>query len=274
MDILVVGDCHGEKPEIPQKDYDLVLAVGDICGGTEEMRQHMFDSRGTDSEWYETIGEEKAREEVEKSLQEGKKILERLDELDAPVLVVPGNWDWNSEMYPEWDYLQGDAFADMVAEFGNVHMVDMESFDVGEIKVIGYGPCSSPELPQYEDDEPETPEEREEMKQEYREIKSRLQELLDDSDKPVVLVSHNVPQGTILDRIDNKDSPVHGRHYGSVIVRELLNHQNLFLSVAGHIHEGQGVEEVDGVTCMNTGLNNVAEIRVEEGKVESADFLH
>jgi Icc-related predicted phosphoesterase len=273
MDLLVVGDCHGQKPEIPDKNFDLVLAVGDICGGTEEMREYMFESRGEDEEWYEMMGEEKAREEAEKSLEEGREILEQLDGLEAPVLVVPGNWDWSPENYPDWDYLDSDLFADMVGEFEGVHLVDREIFDAGELDVVGYGPCSSPEVPQYEDDEPETDEELEEMKADYQETLEELQQLVDQSEKPIILLSHNVPQGTSLDEIDNEDSPVHGRHYGSLVVRELIRDENVFLCAAGHIHEGEGTEELDETLCVNTGLNNLVEIEVEDGEVEELEFL-
>ena len=52
MKILVVGDCHGRKPEIdkPAQEADLILATGDICGDSEEMREAMFESIDIDRE--------------------------------------------------------------------------------------------------------------------------------------------------------------------------------------------------------------------------------
>ncbi|MFB6199510.1 MAG: metallophosphoesterase, partial [Candidatus Nanohaloarchaea archaeon] len=75
MKILIIGDCHGEKPEIPDEEFDLVLAVGDFCGGNDEMRSAMFEAIDTGKEWYEIFGVEEAKEAVEESIEEGKEIL-------------------------------------------------------------------------------------------------------------------------------------------------------------------------------------------------------
>jgi hypothetical protein len=44
MKLLLVGDCHGELPDIPGEEFDAVLAVGDVCGGNDEARSAMFES--------------------------------------------------------------------------------------------------------------------------------------------------------------------------------------------------------------------------------------
>lgn len=80
-----------------------------------------------------------------------------------------------------------------------------------------------------------------------------------------ILLSHNAPHNTSLDRIDNEESPVHGRHYGSVIVRELIEKYSPDFSVAGHMHEAEGEEKVEGTQCLNTGLHNVWILDTEEG---------
>ena len=271
MKILVVGDCHGVKPDLPNREYDLVLAVGDICGGTEEMRQAMFGSKEGGEEWYSAMGEDKAREEVKRSLEDGREILDMLDGVDAPVYLVSGNWDWNQQMYPDWEFLQDQPFRSMVEEFGSVNLIDHQKAEISDYDIIGYGPVSAPEVPQYEDDSPEDEDELEEMRRDYRDTRKELRSLI--GDKPVILLSHDVPHDTSLDRIDNEDSPAHGRHYGSMVVRDLLEEEKVFLNIAGHIHEGKGTEEIDGVRCMNTGLNQLAEIVVEDGEVREMEFI-
>lgn len=263
MKALIIGDCHGELPDIPEDGFDLVLAVGDICGGTEEMRSAMFEAIESEKQWYEIFGEEEAKKEVKKSIEEGKKILEELDKLGVPVYIVPGNWDWTGEN-SDWDFLEGKGYSKYLSEFDNIKNLNFETIEFNDWKIIGYGPCSGPEIPQYEDDKPGSEEELEEMKEEYREKKEELEGLFT-SDKKTVFLSHNVPQDTSLDLIDDPDNPVHGRHYGSVIVRELINDYSPDFSIAGHMHEGEGREKVNSTKCLNTGINTVWVLDTDEG---------
>jgi Icc-related predicted phosphoesterase len=70
-----------------------------------------------------------------------------------------------------------------------------------------------------------------------------------------VFLSHNVPFDTELDRIRNEESPKHGRHYGSLVVRDVVQQRSLKLNVAGHMHEGEGRTRVGDTTCINTGIH-------------------
>lgn len=262
MKALIIGDCHGEMPDIPDEGFDLVLCVGDICGGTDEMRSTMFEAMDTEKEWYELFGEEEAEEAVESSIEEGKEILSELNSLGVPVFVVPGNWDWTGEN-SDWNFLDGKGYPEMLERFENIQDLNFGSEEIAGWNLIGYGPCSGPEVPQYEDDKPESEEEMEEIREEYEEKKERLQQLF--SDDKTILLSHNVPQGTSLDKIDNPDSPVDGRHYGSVIVRELIEEFSPEYSIAGHMHEGEGRQNLGETECLNTGLNTVWVLDTEEG---------
>jgi len=262
MKALIIGDCHGEMPEIPEEGFDLVLCVGDICGGTDEMRSTMFESMDTEEDWYELFGEEKAKEAVKSSIGDGKQILGELDSLGVPVFVVPGNWDWTGEN-SDWSFLEGKGYPQIIEEFENVHNLNFDSQEVEGWNFVGYGPCSGPEIPQYEDDKPESGEEMEEIRAEYEDKKQRLKESFKHG--KTVFLSHNVPQDTSLDLIDDEDNPVHGRHYGSVIVREMIEEFSPEYSIAGHMHEGEGREKVGDTECLNTGLNTVWVLDTEEG---------
>lgn len=250
-------------PEIPEEGFDLVLCVGDICGGTDEMRSAMFESMDTEKEWYEIFGEEEAKEAVEASIQEGREILRKLNSLEVPVFVVPGNWDWTGEN-SKWKFLEEIGWPYMLEGFENVYNLNFESKEVAGWNFVGYGPCSGPEIPQYEDDEPESEDEIEEMEKEYRDKKQRLAEKIKGCEN-LILLSHNVPHNTSLDEVDNPDNPVHGRHYGSVVVRELIEEYSPQYSIAGHMHEGDGKEKINQTKCLNTGLNTVWILDTEEG---------
>ncbi|MFB6208149.1 MAG: metallophosphoesterase [Candidatus Nanohaloarchaea archaeon] len=271
MKILVVGDCHGEKPEIPDEDFDYIIATGDVCGDSDEVRENMFRSIDEDEEWYDMMGREAAKKAVESSLREGREVLEHLSSKGVPVYLVPGNWDWTGEIYEDWNYLKKDRYRSIVKDFDNVHDVNFSSRTIDGHTLIGYGPCSGPEIPQYEDDKPEDEEELEGLKEEYRENKEELEKLFQ-SDEPIIFLSHNVPNNTSLDRIDNEDSPAHGRHYGSIIVRELVDEYQPVVSIAGHMHEGYGSERLGETLCINAGLNATVMLEIEDGEVKSAEF--
>jgi hypothetical protein len=110
MRLLLVGDCHGEVPDVPEEEFDVVLAVGDICGGDDEARSAMFESIGSDSEWHEIVGEQDAKEIVRESVEKGRQVLETLNSTGRPVLVVPGNWDWTGRIYDNWEFLEDNLF--------------------------------------------------------------------------------------------------------------------------------------------------------------------
>jgi Icc-related predicted phosphoesterase len=273
MEILVVGDCHGEKPEIEQaaEEADVILAVGDICGDSERMRESMFAAMNSGKEWYDVMGREDAKKAVQTSLAQGEKVLKYLNSFSKPVFVVPGNWDWDGRD-EAWEFLAENRFQDLIEKFPNIHNINREKFTDSDYSYIGYGPCSGPEIPQYEDDRPEDEGEMQEIKEEYRREKQSLEELFRDAEKPAVFLSHNVPHGTSLDRIENPDSPADGRHYGSIIVEELIEEYQPVLSVAGHIHEGYGHEKIGDTLAMNAGLKSCVSIALDGGKIRNVEF--
>jgi len=266
MQILVIGDCHGEMPEIPDSNFDLILAVGDICGGTDEMRKYMFEAIDSNQTWYELMGEEKAKKAVKASIREGHQILEKLDSLGVPVYAVPGNWDWSQENN-DWRFLEDKGFEKMLEKYENIQDINFETKDFEGVSFIGYGPCSGPEIPQYEDDKPETEEEMQNTKEEYQENKGKLETLFEESKNKVIFLSHNVPHGTELDMINNPDSPKHGRHYGSIIVKELVEQYQPVFNIAGHMHEAEGKETIDQTACVNTGIHNSLILDLENKEI-------
>ncbi len=272
MRVLVVGDCHGVKPSIDQEaeKADLILATGDICGDPADVRDAMFASKKNDQDWWRILGEQKAKEKIVESLEEGREVLEYLDLFGKPVFLVPGNWDWTGE--DSWEYLSENRFQEIVDGFSNVRNIDRELVSYNGFSFVGYGPCSAPEIPQYEDDKPDSDKDLEEIKQEYANTKETLQELFREDKNPVLFLSHNVPYDTSLDRIENPGSPVDGRHYGSLIVRELLEDFEPVLSLAGHIHEGYGRENVSETLAVNAGLESYVIIELGDGKIQNIEF--
>jgi Icc-related predicted phosphoesterase len=62
-----------------------------------------------------------------------------------------------------------------------------------------------------------------------------------------IFLSHSPPVNCTLDRTER------GEHVGSAAVRKWIERVRPRLFVCGHIHEAWGVEEVEGVPCLNAG---------------------
>jgi len=263
--LLIVGDCHGKIPDLPEEDFDAVLCVGDICGDDEGVRELMFEAAETGEEWYEALGEEEARESVESSLEEGREVLEYLSSFEKPVYVVPGNWDWTGEN-SEWEFLNGNRFQELLEDFEKVRNVNFNKYDLAGFVVIGYGPCPAPELPQYADN---IPDETGDLVRDYRESRMRLDQLFQQAEKPVIFLTHNPPFDTELDEVKEENEI---RHYGSLLVRDMVQRHRPVFTASGHIHESEGKYRLGDIICVNAGLESAATVELEDFEVEEIEF--
>lgn len=89
-----------------------------------------------------------------------------------------------------------------------------------------------------------------------------------------IFLSHSPPAETALDRTRR------GEHVGSVTVRHWLARIRPRLFVCGHIHEAWGIEEVEGVPCLNAGglgepYGRIIACRIDwEGGPRRIEILH
>ncbi len=93
-----------------------------------------------------------------------------------------------------------------------------------------------------------------------------LSESLHNSRIPVILVSHAPPHGTLLDRLRN------GRHVGSRAIRTIIEKHQPDLCIAGHIHEGKGVDTIGRTTVINPGMfrqGGWIDIRINTSYIEA-----
>jgi len=70
---------------------------------------------------------------------------------------------------------------------------------------------------------------------------------VENTDLPVVLVTHQPPYGTRVDAV----SP--DRHTGSRAIRHFIEQCQPILAVCGHIHEARGVDKINHTTLVNPG---------------------
>jgi hypothetical protein len=67
------------------------------------------------------------------------------------------------------------------------------------------------------------------------------------SDKPLILVSHQPPFGTLNDQV----SPL--RHVGSTSVRRFIEKHQPLICLTGHIHEGIAIDYIGKSVIVNPG---------------------
>jgi len=266
MRFLIVGDLHGKVPKIAAKDFDAIIAPGDFCSDGSKYYQFKalkLRMEGRQVEWEQLVGKRRAKQMIDKSVRDGRAILKKLNSFGKPVYVVPGNWDREED----WPKLKR----------GLKHIVDVHqrSVDAGELTIIGHGYISGPEYPPTKKLEGHYT--KQELKLKKREFDYQMKEfskLIKKSKKPVLLLSHNVPYNTPIDKIVNKDSPRNGQHLGSLIARRLIDQHHPLLCIGGHMHEHFRAIKMGKTTAINAGFGpdvNVL-LEIEKGKIKRKKF--
>lgn len=269
MKILVVGDLHGAIPKIPQIDFDAIIAVGDFCSGKgirevafrkikEELEAKKQGKKYT-KQWYDLIGKREAKKMIQGALSKGRKVLEYLNSFGVPVYVVPGNGDWYDNKRGDWGFVAKNHYVGLIEGLSNIVDVHNKVVNIGDYQIIGYGVCSAPEYPQEEDILKEYDDEK--LREKKKEFELQLKKtlgLFDKSKKPVIFLSHNSPYGTKLDKINNPGSPRNGKHFGSIVTKNIIEKYSPLICICGHIHENLGKEKIGETLAFNAGFGEEA----------------
>ena len=279
MKFLVVGDLHGNKPNIYYEGFDTIIAPGDFCSATTQ--KYMFQAlrerlkSGSKTNWYDLAGKRKARKLIKKSLSDGRKILEYLNSFGVPVYIVPGNREWTARKDSDWDFLKQDHYRALIKGLSNIVNVHHRIVGIRDYQIIGYGVSWGPEYPQYkEDSERLKPKELAKIKKEYKRGSKKVASLFESASKPVIFLSHNVPFNTTLDKITNKDSPRYGQHFGSLIAREMIERYQPLVCIGGHIHEHFAKCKLGKTTVINAGFGPYVNVWLElvKNRIKRLEF--
>ncbi|HUT80722.1 MAG TPA: metallophosphoesterase [Candidatus Bathyarchaeia archaeon] len=170
-----------------------------------------------------------------------KRILEDLSEIELPIFYVPGNMDPKDS-------------TDI--SFQNVHPLHGRIEYFQGYNFLGLGastptPFSTPfTMPESEVNDI---------------LENAKEQLL--SDDPLVLISHNPPYDTEADIVGSQ------KHVGSKSVREFIEKEKPIAILCGHIHESQAICEIQNTLCVNPGAGahrNAAIIELEKSESGSA----
>jgi len=300
MKCLIIGDLHGKKPKIHFKNFDAIIAPGDFCSDTE-LRPYL-------KSWFEHINNPKIkvklysddfiRKYVGKrkwnrlnkiSLNNGRKILEFLNSLGKPVFLIPGNWDQSLGLSRVKNpgknkYNSGKRALDMmlgnetnkvlIKGLKNIYDCQFKLHKLPEFNIMGYGLTNFPEKDMLNRSKSVVKNDR--LRRTYEKISRRLgsQYRLRGKKNPTIFLSHNIPFGTKLDVILNKDSPLHKKHYGSTIARDFCIKYKPLICIGGHIHEHFGKDRIGKTVCVNAGFGPSVNTLLEivDGKIKQLKF--
>ena len=277
MKILVVGDFHGKFPKKLKREVrkvDLVVSLGDYSPWTlvKDFFKYCYK---TDKDLWEVVGKTKYKISKIKDEAKGKKILEQLNKLPVPVLSVLGNYDHPADdvtdmkkprgkKYWQWDWERRNYFQKLIKTYKNIHYIDYKSFRFRDFVFIGARGHSSPGKVK---------------SKAYKRHRKILERLFRNNKKSnIIFVTHIVPYNTKLDKITSKnaDKKVKGKHYGSKLMRRVIDRWQPMLNFSGHFHENQGKDKIGKTIIVNSGPayeGKAAIIEIDEKKKIEVRFI-
>ena len=269
MKLLVIGDLHGQTPQVHFKEFDAIILPGDICrdGGREYIwkalewnAKHPKKKR----QWYYYCGKKKARKIVLENVTVGREILRTLSKYKKPIFIIPGNWDQKTteKKMQESSLNKKDLYSKLIGKFKNVHDCFRKKYDSKNFTIIGNGVMSAPERK----GQPYGYEYwRQPLEHHFKNAKRKKQ--------PIIYLNHDVPF-LCMDQITNKKSPAYGRHYGSKVARDLILEYKPILCIGGHIHEHYGTKKIGKTIVLNAGFGGDKNtlITLEKGRVTNIEY--
>jgi len=286
MKFLIIGDLHGNKPNIYFKNFDTIIAPGDFCSDKgirefisvsyKEFLKNPYDYR----DWWEIAGKVNAKKIIKKSLLDGRKILEFLNSFKVPIYIVPGNWDWTMGWgHEKWSYLNKNFFKEiLIKNLKNIKNIHKKVLNTKYHVFVGYGICSGPELYKYRDYERifkrKDIEKNKKMYGKLIKKYSGLFKKAEKKNKPIIFLNHNVPFNTKIDMITDKKSPRYGYHYGSLLTKRMIEKYQPLISIGGHMHEHFGKIKIGKTVCINAGFGSYvnALLEIDGNKIKKLEF--
>lgn len=281
MKLLAIGDFHGKFPEklkriIEKEKVDLIVSIGDYF--PFYLKKVFFKyCYKTDIELWEVVGKRKYKSVTLKGLRKGEGVLKKLNNLQVPVITTIGNYDetqitdtYDLKKRKIWKWDEQDFFASVIKKYKNIKRFDYEYVKFKNLIFIGgYGSSFPGHV----------------KSKNYKRYKKRLDNLFgkfkkENKNNKVFFIFHNMPYNCRLDVIRDKNAPkiVRGKHYGSKLIRRIINKYQPVLGIGGHMHENQGKQQIGRTLVINTGAAcegkaALIELDEEKGKIKEVRFV-
>ena len=147
-------------------------------------------------------------------------IVQKLLSLGKPVFCIPGN----HEPY---------EIVEVFDDYGvNLHEKTRE---LKGYEFVGFGGAATPFNTKFEPTD--------------EEIDAALEKRVKDVKGKFILVVHNPPLGTKLDKVET------GEHVGSKAVRQFIEKEKPLLAISAHIHEAVGIDKLGSTTLFYPGTS-------------------
>jgi Icc-related predicted phosphoesterase len=273
MRFLAIGDFHGKFQKkweklIKKEKIDLVVSNGDYIPFSlaKVFFKHVY---GQDKiELWDVVGKRKYKEQNAKDVASGESVVKKMNNLPVPVVTVTGNNDrtkwpeaikegYYTRVRKKWKWINQDFFTPVIAKYDNVNNIDYSSWKFGDYVFVGMANTSFPGKVKNNN---------------YKRMRRWLEMLFmkhgkENRSRKLIFLSHNVPYNTRLDKITSKGAhkKAKGKHYGSKLVRRIIDKHQPLLHIGGHIHESLGKQKVGKTLCVNPGA-------AHEGKAAIVDI--
>lgn len=275
--ILCIGCFHGKIPKklkqfVRKNKIDLILAHGDFPDFTafRNLQFKYWNETAVGVTFEEIIGKEKI-ECIEKSgIAKGKKVLKFLNSFGIPVIITHGNHDITNK-YPwkeqdPFEEINADSLENSIKNLKNITQLDYSAKKFKNFYIYGIG-CKvlTPNAPEniiiYNYWKKLREKEHKKLRQFFTKQKA----------KHTIILTHDPPYGTKLDKITWKKSPRYGEHLGTDQVKLFVKKYQPLLWVCGNIHEGRGIIKIGKTIVVNTGYGRIGQAayaEIENGKIK------
>ena len=215
----------------------------------------------------DVIGKKKYKKISLKNIKEGEEVIKFLNKLNIPIFTVTGNNDWTHHkeigqtVTGAFDYdkklIKDHATTKLVSKTKNFELLDFASKKYKEFNLIGYPRSSYPGYPTKHVINKYGMNSKEIKKRinSYKQYEKRMLKVWKGK-KNIIFVSHNVPYG--LNKLDiirakKADKLAKGRHYGSILTKNLIKKKQPRLCICGHMHENPGAAKIGKTKVVNPG---------------------
>jgi len=257
MKLLCMGDFEGKLPKkyidlIKKENIDAVVSTGDYPPFSLKkiFFEHIYASI-FDIELWEVVGKKTYKEKTRGDNLKGEEVMKKLNKLPVPVFSVLGNHDYSipddvadvdEDRYGwDWDLKERTFLVRAIKKYKNIKRIDYRYAIFGDYVFIGARGHSFPGKVN---------------SKAFRKHKKILDSLFKKfKGKKIIFVSHNVPYNTKLDKVTSEDAHelAQGGHYGSKLVRRVIDQHKPMLYVGGHVDEGRGKQQMGKTLVVNCG---------------------
>lgn len=262
MKLLAIGDFHGKFPEKLKKEAknaDLILCTGDF-GGSDKLLKIIF--KYFMGDWWEQIGDKKAKELTLEDYNTGKRIINELDALNKEIYIVPGNWDFEKRKKQRFASLKLKKTSQIIKSKKNLHFIQGKIRNIQGLTVYGFGGYIIPDV--YLTQKGCKDNERRGIYQKEHGISRK--KLFSKKIKNLDIFLSHYPPYNYFDIVKFKgENPMNGKHIGFKPYTDYIRKFKPKLFICGHMHEYQGKKKLGNTWIVATGS-------AKQGKAVIIDF--